>query len=103
MPTTQTGPALENSVNDFVSGFSQLLLDAGRAKWVDVERVSDDNNIPDYADLKTGQAKSSSQDATGGNFAQVFGNMTPLQMAGGLLAVGLTVGLLSGSFSPRGR
>ncbi len=43
-----------------------LLLDAGRAKYVDIERQSDDRNIPDSVDMRaaSGQVPSAGMSKT---------------------------------------
>ena len=97
MATVQGPPVGDYSANDFFRGFGGMLLDVGRAKLIDVERPEDDNNIPDYADIKTGQVYR--RDASGGNFAQVFTEASPLQVGGLVLATGLTIALVAGAFS----
>ena len=48
--TTQSASTFQ----DFLRSVSQLGLDVARHKLLDVERVSDDANIPDQADLQGG-------------------------------------------------
>jgi hypothetical protein len=43
-----------NQWSDFLGGLRQLSLDVARHKLIDVERASDDNNLPDQADLRYG-------------------------------------------------
>jgi len=57
MAGTDTGPSYLNKLGDF-------FLDAGR-QYIDVELTSDDNNIPDNVDVRTGNAAAASQNMSG--------------------------------------
>lgn len=52
--------------SDYFTGIrndvTKLALDFARAKLIDVERDTDDRNIPDRADLKNGETAASSAD-----------------------------------------
>ncbi len=76
--TTQ-GPNVQTAGNwrDFLGAIGQLGLDVARNKLIDVERVSDDDNIPDQADLRSGLG------------APAFAGLT---IGGALLLVGVVVG-----------
>lgn len=74
--TTATGPSLDDQAcnpwadascggarklnttsskfDTFIGGFGDLVLDVGRAKLIDVEMFDDDENIPDFTDVRTG-------------------------------------------------
>lgn len=56
--------------SDYFTGvrdsLTSLALDFGRAKLIDVERASDDRNIPDEADLRAGQTGRESAGAAPG-------------------------------------
>lgn len=52
MSTTRTGPMLDWS--KVGSDAYNLLLDTARSKLIDVERVGDERNVPDYTDLRMG-------------------------------------------------
>ena len=78
---TAGGPILATAGNwqTLLSQVGQLGLDIVRHKQIDVERVSDDNNIPDQAELRYGALS-----------APAFGGLT---IGGALLLVGVVVGV----------
>jgi hypothetical protein len=49
MSGTTQGPSVWDKFGDFV-------LDVGRSRLIDVERTTDDRNIPDSTDVRTGNS-----------------------------------------------
>lgn len=74
--TPQTG-SLQPTANtatswrDFLSGLQGVGIDYLRQKVIDVERPSDDNNVPDQADLRYGLASPGPGGITLGAWAMV--------------------------------
>lgn len=71
-----------NGWDGFLSGLSQLSLDYARFKLIDVERSTDDLNIPDRTDLNGGFL---SQPAAGGMTVGAWLVLGVVVVAGGLL------------------
>ena len=61
------------------SGFGgnpqSLFFDSARAKLIDVESNSDDKNVPDYTDVRTGNASAQRGDLLGGVFSGSSGGI----------------------------
>jgi hypothetical protein len=57
-PTAAGGPtiATAGTWQQLLAQVGQLGVDVARHRLIDVERVSDDNNVPDQADLRYGLA-----------------------------------------------
>ncbi len=91
---TVTSPGGPSPGGSFLDKVGDLLIDVGRARLIDVERPSDDNNIPDQVDVRTGQAPAVAAPSTPG----VPGGLAPWQWAGLAVAAGLTFALLTGRF-----
>jgi hypothetical protein len=64
---------------------------------IDVERVTDDQNMPDMVDVRTNQATPSNSAAQAGPVSP-FAGLTWKHYAGLTLAAGLTYGLVTGKF-----
>lgn len=86
--TTATSPSYVKDLWDF--GIDLARMDAG----IDLERTSDDQNIPDSVDLEY-QAVPARATPSGDG---VLGAMTWKHWAGLALAAGLTYGLVAGKF-----
>lgn len=56
--------AATNSWSAFLGDLQRLTLDVARARLLDVERVTDDSNVPDQADLRYDASRGSA--AAGG-------------------------------------
>lgn len=83
---------IKSFAGDFLGDLKNVAIDAARAKYVDVETVDSDRNIPDQADVRAGYAVQAASDATGGTFKPSFAGMTVGQWAG--LSVAAVVGLV---------
>lgn len=79
-PSAAGGPTLATAGTwqNFLAQVGQLGVDVARAKLIDVERVSDDNNIPDQAELRYG--------------ALSRPGVAGMTLGGTLLVVGVVVG-----------
>lgn len=61
-----------------------LTVDYLRQKYIDVERKSDDNAVPDSVDIRTGQAGVVGASSTGNAVQQSGMNMQKVMVFGGL-------------------
>ena len=95
MSQTTTAPSVINSPSDFFGSLGNLVLDVARHKYIDLETTEDDNNMPDYVDVKTGQVNTR---ANVGGVGGMFANFTPLHWVALTVAGGLAFGLATGKF-----
>lgn len=82
-----------NYLTELRDGMTDLALDWGRAKFVDVERSDDDRNIPDRNDLRDGHDRQTQKDATGGIWQQAPGgvNLSTWLILAGVAVVGYAI------------
>lgn len=94
---TSTGTEVANGnakTNTFLKDLSSLVIDYGRARFIDSERQSDGNNVPDRNDLVYGIGNQTNRDTTGGVYssASASGGISPqVLMIGGFLVGGLVL------------
>lgn len=77
----------------FLAGLGSLVIDYGRARYIDSERRADDDNIPDQNDLIHGTATAAARDSQGGAVQQTVFGINPQQLLVGsaLLLVSMVV------------
>lgn len=76
---------------DLLGKAPDLATDYLRHKYIDVERRSDDNSVPDEVDLRTGQAAVVGASSTGNAVQQSAMPMQSVVMLGGLALAAVVV------------
>lgn len=76
---------------DVLSQAPNLTVDYLRQKYIDAERKSDDNAVPDSVDIRTGQAALVGASSTGNEVQQSAMQMQKAMMLGGLAVAAVIV------------